>query len=129
MTLQDPVVAALLRDVVGPILLGMFLSAGAWIVSKMPGPIKDALYSATHARDVKLLSDALSNRAKAETVNPATPPPSTDDLIRYAEAVLPGLLAKMALPQVSLETMAAASIAKAEAELSPVAVIEKVATP
>lgn len=116
---QDPIVAALMRDVMAPLLFAIASAAAAWVVARLPGPIRDVMASATHARDVALLNGALQRRAVVEVANQATPPPSPDDLIRYVETVLPGLLAKMAIAPAGLETIAQAAIVKAEAEVVP----------
>lgn len=108
----------LLAPILGPLLVALLLPVVAWVVARLPGPIRDYLYSAVHARDVALLTDALTRRAVAIASGQVhvTSPPL--DLAAYARQALPEVLAKLAPTEEALRTLALAALARAAAETS-----------
>lgn len=120
---MDALVKDIVETVISPMLVALCMAFATWAVSKVPGPIKDFLYSAIHQRDVQTLVGAMARRATAEVGDHRTPAPVAADVVRYIETVLPGLLAKMQIPEVALNTMASAAIVTAEKVAAPDAVV------
>jgi hypothetical protein len=115
---NSEIVRLLVEQIVVPVLTALAVAAGGWLVSRMPGPVKDALYANVHEKDVRLLLGAMTRRAVAQ-VSPEVPTgQGTGDLISYVKAELPVLVNKMGLSDQALQTVAAAALTKAQAELS-----------
>lgn len=115
----DSVVGSLVAEVFLPLVLTLAIALGGWLVSRLPGPLRDWLASATHKRDVELISSALMRRALAISsgeVRPASPPL---DLAQYVRATLPEVLAKVAPSEEALRTMALAALQSATSKPGP----------
>lgn len=108
--------APLLAQVLGPFIIALVLPAAAWVVARLPGPIRDYLYSAVHARDLTLLTDALTRRAVAITSGQVPTASPALDLASYARTALPEVLAKLAPSDEALRTLALAALTRAAAE-------------
>jgi hypothetical protein len=116
-TLLVPVLTALAAAVVG--LIG-YLGAAA---KRALDAIATRAQASTHAMDVQVLVDVLGRKAVAEVADHRTPAPTAAELIEYLARVKPDLLAKMQPTPEGLETMARASIAKAEVALTTPTVV------
>jgi DNA-directed RNA polymerase specialized sigma24 family protein len=90
---MDPIVAALVAHVVVPGAVAIVSAFGAWLLTIIPGPLKNWLSSGTHQRDM--------------------------DVASYARTNLPDTIAKLAPDEATLRTMAAAIVAEAAAKLAP----------
>jgi hypothetical protein len=123
------IVRLLVEQIVVPVLTALAVAAGGWIASRMPGPIKDSLYSAVHKRDVEQLLGAMARRAVAQVSPEVATGHGTGDVISYVRTELPVLVNKMGLSDQVLQTLAGAALAKAQAELAPVQTAAPVATP
>jgi hypothetical protein len=116
--LNSAIIAALV-----PVLTGIGLAIGGWILSKLPGPARELLEASVHSKDMAALVGTLQRRAMAEVANHLTPTPTAADLIAYAERVRPALLTKMSVEPEALATMAEAAIATATVATTAPAVV------
>jgi hypothetical protein len=120
---MDAEIAKALVDVMMPVVTALAVAFGGWIVSKMPGPLRDVMTANVHAKDVAVLVGALQRRAMAEVTNHHTPAPTAEDLVAYLERIRPDLLAKMQVAPEALATMAQSAIASATVAIAaPVSV-------
>ncbi len=104
----SPLISALVSDLLFPLLMVVLTTAGAWLVSKLPGPIRDFLSSGTHKRDLDLLIGALARRAADNLRQGKGQDP--EDLISYAQSALVETIAKLKPSDDALRTMAGAAI-------------------
>ena len=116
---MDPEIARAIADVLMPIVTALAVAAGGWIASRLPGPLRDVMTAAVHARDVARLAEAMQRKAVAAVADHATPPPTPQEIIAYVERVRGDLLRKMQPDPEALQTMAQAAIATAESTTSP----------
>jgi hypothetical protein len=119
---MDEVVPILISQIIVPVLTALSVAAGGWIAARLPGPIKDSLYSAIHKRDVEQLLGAMARRAVAQVSPEVATGHGTGDVISYVRTELPVLVNKMGLSDQVLQTLAGAALTKAQAELVPVRV-------
>lgn len=118
---------AFVGQVILPALLLLAATASAWLVSRLPGPVRDFLTSGTHQRDMQLLLGALARRASASVMGPDSGSTVSSlhvlrsDLIAYARDALPETIAKLGPSAAALETMATAAIQAARAEQAAIA--------
>lgn len=110
---MDAEIARALIDVVTPLVSALAVAAGGWLLSKMPGPLRDVMTANVHAKDVAVLVGAMQRRAMAEVADHRTPPPTAADLVAYLERIRPDLLQKMQVAPEALSTMAQSAIATA----------------
>jgi hypothetical protein len=108
----------LVRLAVEYVLFPVLMAGAGWLVTKLPGPIRDALQSGTHARDVALIVDAMARRALATHVKGTSLSVAGPDLEGYVRRSLPDVVEKLRPSGEALKTMAAAAMAKASAELA-----------
>lgn len=120
---MDDATLALIRELLTPIVTAIAAAIGLWTASRMPGPVRDALTSAVHARDMAILTATMARRATAEIADHKTPAPTAAELVAYVERVRGDLMAKMQVNPEGLQTMAAAAIAVAEKVAAPEAAI------
>jgi len=120
---MDDTTRQLITDLLSPIVAAVALGISGWIATKLPGPVRDALTSAVHARDMTALVGTMARRAQAEVADHKTPPPTAADLVEYTQRVRGALMAKMDLNPEGLETMARSAIAVAEKVTAPDAVV------
>jgi hypothetical protein len=116
---MDNEIAQLLVQALTPVITALAVAAGSWLVSRVPGPLKDALYANVHAKDVKVLIDAMERRALAQVSPEVATGHGPGDLISYVRTELPVLVNKMGLSDQVLQTVAGAALTKAQAELVP----------
>ena len=109
---MDEVTRAVI-ELLTPIISALAVALGGWLLSKMPGPLRDVMTANVHAKDVVALVGAMQRRALAEIADHRTPPPTPAQLIAYMERIKPELLEKMQVAPEALTTMAAAAIATA----------------
>jgi hypothetical protein len=112
---MDDFIRLLVNDVLSPLLIAVLSAGAAWVVTKLPGPLRDNLQSATHARDMAQLVSTMARRATAEIADHTTPPPTPADIVAYSGRVRGDLMSKMDLNPEGLATMASAAIATAAA--------------
>lgn len=110
---MSPELASALTEILTPVLTALAVAVGGWIVSKLPGPVREALQANIHAKDVAVLVGAMQRRAMAEVADPRTPQPTAADVVAYIERIRPDLLTKLQVQPEALETMAQAAIATA----------------
>jgi hypothetical protein len=110
--MNDELVKVLV-EVLSPMLTALAVAVGGWCFSRMPGPAKDFLYANVHARDVQLLLGAMARRAAAQKSDEVQTGHGPEDLIAYVRAELPGLVAKLALSDTALATVAGATLVRA----------------
>lgn len=127
---MDDTTRIMITELLAPIVTAVSLAVGAWALSKLPGPMRDALAaaipamtSATHARDVAALVGTMARRATSEVADGRTPPPTAAEIVAYTERVRGSLIAKMHMSDEGLATMAGAAIAVAEKVAAPDAVV------
>lgn len=116
--MMESLLAALTEYLAVPLIV----AAGAWLVTKIPGPARDFLQSGTHQRDMALLLGAMARRATAALVGPGGPqsvPAAVKDVVGYVAAELPQTMAKLKPSPEALSTMAQAAIAEAVAAAKP----------
>lgn len=128
--MMDDATRALIVDLFSPLIGAASLGVMAWALSKLPGPMRDALAaaipamtSATHARDVAVLVGTMARRATAEVANHGTPAPTAAEVVEYTQRVRGDLMQKMGVSDEGMQTMAAAAIAVAEKVAAPDAVV------
>jgi hypothetical protein len=114
---MDDVTQLLLQQVAVPVLSSVLIALGGWIVTKLPGPLRDTLQANVHAKDVKIIVDAAVNRAAAIAAGHVTTAMPIEDVIAYIRHSAPGVVAKLAPTDEALRTIAAAKIAGARAEV------------
>jgi hypothetical protein len=110
---MDPELSHALTQLLVAIVTAITGVVGLWVASKMPGPVRDALTSGTHARDMALLVATMARRATSEIADHRTPPPTSAEIVAYSERVRGDLMAKMDINAEGLTTMANAAIANA----------------
>ena len=103
------VLPVLLEHAVIPLLV----AAGAWLVTKLPGPVRDWLNSGTHQRDMALVLGALARGALAAKASGFSNVAAADEAVTYVRQNLPDTLAKMAPTVDTLRTMALAAVEQA----------------
>jgi hypothetical protein len=114
---MDDVTTILLQQVVVPVLTSVLIAFGGWAVTKLPGPLRDALQANVHAKDVKIIMDAAMNRAAALAAGHGSTASPVDDVIAYIRHSAPGVVAKLAPTDEALRTIAVAKISGARAEV------------
>jgi hypothetical protein len=114
---MDDVTTILLQQLVVPVLSSVLIAFGGWLVTKLPGPLRDALQANVHAKDVKIIMDAAMNRAAAIAAGHSTSATPVEDVIDYIRKSAPGTVAKLAPTEDALRTIAAAKISGARAEV------------
>lgn len=102
--------AQLVLAVATPLLTAL----AGWLLTKVPGPLRDWLASGTHQRDVQLIVDMMVRRAMATAVptgeiRAASP---VLDLISYTRTHAPDTIQKLAPTDEALRTIALAAIAQ-----------------
>jgi hypothetical protein len=121
---MSPIVAALIEHVLIPIIIAFGGAIGGWVLTLLPGPLRNWLSSGTHERDMGLLLGAMTRKA-AERLATGGATASTlpgllvEDVVAYAKSNLPDTIAKLAPDEAALRTMAAAIVAEAAAKLAP----------
>ena len=117
-----PLVPALVEYVATPLILAL----GGYLVTLLPGPVRTTLQASSHSKDMALLVGAMTRKATervmAGAAVKALPGLAVADVVAYAEANLPELLAKLAPSQDALQTIAAAAVADALGRLTKPAV-------
>jgi hypothetical protein len=118
-----PVWQAVLMNLVVPLVTALVIAGCTYLVSRLPGPIQAALSSATHKRDLELVVGAMARKAMEQVVSggavSAIPAVMAGEVVAYAQANLPGTLAKLAPDAATLQTMATAAVGEAMAKLAP----------
>lgn len=112
------VLDALLAHILIPLLVAALPLLGAWLLTLLPGPVRNWLQSATHQRDVELVMGVMVRRALASTARGAIPG-GVPDVIAYVQHNLPETIAKLAPSDDALRTMAAAAIQQAAGRFVP----------
>jgi hypothetical protein len=102
-------------ELIASIALAVATAAGAWLVSHLPGPLRDWLTSGTHQRDVQLVLGAMARRAAVLATGGATAATPSADVIAYARETLPEVIAKLSPTEEALRTIALAALAQARA--------------
>jgi len=118
-TIAEAVVAQLLL----PALLALLGTLGAWLLTRLPGPLRRWLDSGTHRRDLELLLGALARRglvlAGEVAAGRLTREAAARAAAAYAAENLPGTLRQLAPSAEAMGTMAAAAVAEAVNRLRP----------
>lgn len=112
--MTETLIAALVQYLAVPLIV----AAGAWLVTKLPGPAREFLESGVHKRDIELLLGAMARRATAAIGGMQAAPATVADVIGYAATELPATLRKLDPSPDALATMAAAAIAQAAATVA-----------
>jgi hypothetical protein len=120
---MDPETVRILVDAATPLVTALAVALGGWIVSKLPGPLRDVMTAQVYSKDVAALVGAMSRKALAEVADHRTPPPTAADVVAYMERVKPQLLAKMQIEPEALATMAQSAIASAEVAMTAPVVV------
>jgi hypothetical protein len=107
-------VHAVTDAVLVPLLFAVFGSLGAWLTTKIPGPLRAWLQSGTHQRDIELILGAMARRALAQASGGIRTATAATDLVGYVRANLPEVVAKLGPSDDALATMAAAALHQAE---------------
>lgn len=106
-----------LGELLAPVVMALLTAAAGWLVTKLPGPLRDWLASGTHQRDIELLLGAMMRRAQASMASSAGPAVPAD-LIAYVAESLPDTLAKLRPNDQALLTMAIAVLRQANQPVS-----------
>lgn len=104
---------AVVAQIVMPVLLAVIGVIGAWLVTKVPGPLRDFLQSGTHQRDMELLLGVIARGAKAAILAGMTDRSAVTAAVGYAAKSIPETLEKLGPSTQTLETMAAAAVTDA----------------
>lgn len=104
---------AVVANIVMPVLLAVIGVIGAWLVTKVPGPLRDFLQSGTHQRDMELLLGVIARGAKAAILSGMTNRAAITAAVGYATTNLPATIEKLGPSTQTLETMAAAAVTDA----------------
>jgi hypothetical protein len=115
--LMDDLTQAVIREVVVPLFVALISALAAWLVTKLPGPLRDWLASGTHKRDLELILGAAARRATAVAAGHVTTATPTNDVMSYIRLALPDVVAKLAPSEDALQTIAAAAVSGARAEV------------
>ena len=126
---MDPIFQSVLNEVVAPTVITLLTAAGGWLVTKLPGPLRDFLQTATHARDMALVSAALARRAlvSSGTAVPPDPVVRSTEIASYAYTAMPKLISKLDIPPAVFQTMVQAAIKTADAVLVPGSLVPAIA--
>lgn len=112
-----PLLLVLFEQIVVPAAAALLGALGAWAATKLPGPLRDWLQSATHGRDMELLVGALGRGAlsvaREVLAGRATAADAADRVAGYARENLPAVVAKLRPSDEALRTMAAAAVERA----------------
>ena len=120
--MNDALIAAVVQYLGVPLVM----AAGAWLATKIPGPLKAWLESGTHQRDMELLVGALSRYAMSR-VAPGMAAPAAlvaAEASAYVQQALPDTLAKLGPSADALMTMALAAVKNASAVAEAPVVIQ-----
>src|SRR4051794_19542433 len=107
---MDGEITRALVDVLTPLVTALAVAASGWLMSKLPGPLRDVMTANVHQKDVARLVEAMQRRAVAEIANHTTAPPTPAEIIAYVKRVRGDLLKKMGVEPEALDTMAQAAI-------------------
>lgn len=114
---------AVVAQVLVPALLAVIGALGAWLLTKLPGPLREWLDSGTHRRDMELLLGAMTRQglvlARDVVEGRLTPGGAASRAMSYARSNLPGTVAKLAPSTDALRTMATAALAEAVMRMRP----------
>lgn len=113
---MDDITRALLQDVLVPVISSLLVALGGWVLTKLPGPLRDALTANVHAKDVNLVVNAMARRAVVIATGQVATALPAQDVISYTRAALPNVTAKLGLSDLALETMAKAALAHAQSD-------------
>lgn len=126
-------IEVVLSQVVMPTLLALVTAVGGWVITKLPGPLRDFLQSATHQRDLAVVSGAMANKglelAREVAEGRLNRNQAVAEIITYAGAQASGVVAKVAPSEEALQTRAAAALERAVAAVAPPAAAGSVASP
>lgn len=116
-----------LETVVLPLFIAGLTAAAGWLVTRLPGPLRDWLASGTHQRDMDLLIGALGRAAIAAARevleqrvagdHSGAALQAIEDVVAYAKINLPETIAKLAPSDDTLRVMARAALEHAAAEV------------
>ena len=109
---MDALMAALVSQLVLPLVLFLAASAGAWLITRLPGPLRAWLESGTHQRDLELLLGGFARFAFARSAMGARGP-NLAGAVQYVQEHFPETVAKLRPSPEALETMAAAAYERA----------------
>ena len=102
-------------------LLPLLVALGAYAISLLPGPVRNALQASVHAKDMDLLTGALSRAAAAAIQAGLTNRSAITAAVGYVTTNLPTTIEKLGPSTQTLETMAAAAVTDALAKAKVVA--------
>jgi hypothetical protein len=114
--------------------LPVLLAVGGWIVTKLPGPVRDALQASVHSKDMALLLGALTRGAVAaykdyEVGKIQSPGAAIQAVVTYVLTSIPDTVAKLGPSREVLTTMAHAAwdqwVVQAKAAEAPAVVVQK----
>lgn len=110
-------ITPLLPVLVEHLVLPALIALGAYLVTLLPGPLRQRLESATHAHDMELLLGALTRAALAALPDLAggriTAAEAARRAAEYARDNLPDTLTKLRPPPETLQAMARAAVTQA----------------
>lgn len=110
---------SIVAEAIASIILALAGAVAAWVVARLPGPIRDALGSATHQRDMQLILGAMARRAAAVIGGGVAVSTPVADVVAYTREALPEVVAKLGPSEEALRTIALAALARARAEAAP----------
>jgi hypothetical protein len=124
---MQPVYDALIQTIIVPSLLALFAALGAWIATRIPGPLRDALKASAAAstsqervQDVGRLVSAMG-RAAAEGARVGDT--STASVVAYAEREAHELISKVGSTVGTLQAMAGAAVQGAAVQSAAIAAV------
>lgn len=112
--MTETLIAALVQYLAVPLIV----AAGAWLVTKIPGPAREFLEANIHRRDMELILGAMARRATAAIGGMQAAPATVADVIGYVAAELPDTVRKLNPSPTALSVMAGAAIAQAAAAVA-----------
>jgi len=110
---MEDLTTLLLQQVVVPVLSSVLIALGGWVLTKLPGPLRDALQANVHAQDVKIIVDAAARRAAAIAAGHVTTASPVLDVMAYVRTAAPQVVAKVNPAEEALRTIAASAVASA----------------
>lgn len=108
---------AVVAQVIMPAILVAIATVGGWLVTRLPGPLKDWLASGTHERDMQLILGVLARGALSAIKAGATDKTAVAAAVSYAATNIPETLNKLGVPSNTLQTMASAAVVDALAKV------------
>ena len=124
---MQPVIDALVQSVLVPLALGIIAALSGWALTKLPGPLRDALKASAAAstsqervQDVGRLVSAMG-RAAAEGARVGDT--STASVVAYAEREAHELISKVGSTVGTLQAMAGAAVQGAAVQQAAIAAV------